>query len=352
MTSPYDVLQDPRARAQYDDLRRKTSNRDQNPAPRSPKWIMRSWISAVCVALAVLLTFALNSESISSRVRWSRNIQENASHVGGALGRAEQVNTEVVTQPPAVRPVRGEAPTPVHLTTQENDCNGGSIGVARGNTMQYVSPYVGAVNLWSWKPGKGYVKGALITPFTNVAVLARIPETQLAEVCLAAGTTAYIDSRHLLLGGADVARRGYCVFADGPRARNNELLRRSGFGPHQITINNLSATPAVAVMRSVAGKVTVAIYVGAQSSGSITNFPSGTYRLEFSFGKTWSRKCGQFLDDRRNQRFPDYDVFTTERSEDASGIYEHFRQAEYTISPVTNGNVRPIGMPDDEFSLE
>ena len=348
----YDILQNSETRAQYDGLRRAISNKADTPVIKARRWGLEISLGAAVVTLAIVLIVSLNSNPIFPQLQRIQMIQEGASRTGGTSGNVGQANTDVTVQPPTVRTQRGETPAPTYMTTQENACERISSGATRGSTMQYVSPDVGSVNRWYWQPGKGWIKGSLIAPFTNVSVLAHVPETQLVEVCLTTGIKTYIYSHHLLLGGADVARRGYCVFADGSRVKNNEFLRRSGLGPHQITIRNLGTTPAVAVMRALTGQVSVALYVDAQSTGFIPNFPSGTYRLEFSSGRIWSRKCGQFFDDRRNQRFPEYDQFTAERTEDASGTYEHYRQAEYTITPVPNGNVRPIGLSDNEFSLD
>jgi hypothetical protein len=117
-------------------------------------------------------------------------------------------------------------------------------------------------------------------------------------------------------------------------------LRQLGLGLNQIIITNGGDDDAVASFRDVGGTVAMAVFVTANSTATIFDFPDGRYRLEFAFGREWSRPCHLFLRDNQTQMFPKYESFTA-----SSGS---FFQAEYTIPPVPGGKAA-VPLDADEF---
>jgi len=86
----------------------------------------------------------------------------------------------------------------------------------------------------------------------------------------------------------------------------------------------------------------MSFFVAANSAAAVSDFPDGSYRLEFATGRGWSRPCNLFVQDMVAQQFPDFDDFTSTQLK--------YRVAEYTITPVVNGNVRPVSMDVDAFA--
>jgi hypothetical protein len=131
-----------------------------------------------------------------------------------------------------------------------------------------------------------------------------------------------------------------CHQQAGEPPKNNETLRQLGLGLNQIIITNGGDDDAVASFRDVGGTVAMSVFVTANSTATIFDFPDGRYRLEFAFGREWSRPCHLFLRDNQTQMFPKYESFTA-----SSGS---FFQAEYTIPPVPGGKAA-VPLDADEF---
>ena len=132
-----------------------------------------------------------------------------------------------------------------------------------------------------------------------------------------------------------------CQQQAGETPRNNETLRQLNSGLNQITVTNSADDDAVASFRGVGGMVAMSIFVAANSTATIFDFPDGRYRLEFSLGREWSWPCHFFLRGNQTQMFPKYDNFTA-----SSGS---FYQAKYTIPPVPGSNIAAIPLDADEF---
>ena len=132
-----------------------------------------------------------------------------------------------------------------------------------------------------------------------------------------------------------------CQQQAGEPPRNNETLRQSGLGLNQITIANSGDDDAVASFRSVGGTIAMSVFVAANSTATIFDFPDGKYRLEFAFGREWSRPCHFFLRGNQTQMLPKYESFTA-----SSGS---FYQTKYTIPPVPGGNIAAVPLDAEEF---
>jgi len=132
-----------------------------------------------------------------------------------------------------------------------------------------------------------------------------------------------------------------CQQQAGEPPRNNETLRQLGLGLNQITIANGGDDDAVASFRSVGGTIAMSVFVAANSTATIFDFPDGRYRLEFAFGREWSRPCHFFLRGNQTQMLPKYESFTA-----SSGS---FYQTKYTIPPVPGGNIAAVPLDAEEF---
>lgn len=216
----------------------------------------------------------------------------------------------------------------------------------------YVKPSESSVYTWTKDAKDEYVIGGALPPFTSVELISYLTSGSFAQIRLPFGQVVYVDGQHLTPGDAVAAEKAFCLYAPGQPMVNNEILTRHGVGPHNITILNAGSKPSIAVMRSDRGVVAISVFVAPYSSAYADYFPSGNYRLEFATGETWSRKCRKFVGERRMQRFPSYTDFVSTTSLVGDQMFEHSKEATFTITAVQNGTVYPVDMNEDEFSIE
>jgi hypothetical protein len=73
------------------------------------------------------------------------------------------------------------------------------------------------------------------------------------------------------------------------------------------------------------------MFVAANSNAFVSDFPDGRFRLQFATGRDWSSRSQTFGCDMAVQQFPDVEQFASTRTQ--------YKVAEYTITPVHDGNV-------------
>jgi hypothetical protein len=138
-----------------------------------------------------------------------------------------------------------------------------------------------------------------------------------------------------------VAQLATCARSGERAPFHGEVLKSTGRqGPHHVLIKNSGSLDAVVQFRQ--RTVQIQIYLSSGQSIATTSFPSGEYELEFMFGQNWSRSCNQFLINSYAQKFPEIQNFPS--------ITGQYMQAEYIITPVPSGNIRPEGISIDSFS--
>ena len=350
----YDVLSSPTARAAYD----RASQADKPPtAPKQPVSGKRTLFSGRLLVYPSILGF-IACIALLSVHREETNQQSSAEPSRALQSAAPLSQPSNGAQPPSLPglPISSAVARggPVRDQNSAKPALPGSSSPALGlgRATHYVKPSESSVYTWTKDAKGGYVIGGALPPFTSVELMSYLTSGSFAQIRLSFGQVVYVDSQYLTPGNAVAAEKAFCLYAPGQPMLNNEILTRRGFGPHNITISNAGSKPSIAVMRSDGGVVAVSVFVAPYSSAYVDRFPSGDYRLEFATGDVWSRKCLKFVGERRTQRFPNYTGFVSTTSMVGDQVFQHYKEATFTITPVQNGNVYPIDMNEDEFSIE
>jgi DnaJ domain len=208
--------------------------------------------------------------------------------------------------------------------------------------IRYVA--VPEVTAWSAQ-GSAYVRNGLLPQFSTVQVLGPAPDPKFVIVQTSDRHTVTVEAAALVPGTGAQAKSLWCSQQTQSPPMNNAMLTRTMSGRNQVTIKNLGNYDAVAKFRSPDKAVAIAFYVAAQSQAMIGDFPDGSFRLEFATGHDWSWRCKIFMRDMSAQRFPTFDDFIS--TETRAGV--RYRVAEYTITPVLDGNVRTDPLDVDAF---
>lgn len=197
--------------------------------------------------------------------------------------------------------------------------------------------YVAVSQTPAWVPsGNKYTWAETLPQYTTLSVIGRSADPKFVVVNAPDGRTLTVAASALLPGNGQQAKLRWCSGHLQNSPSNGEVLKRTLYGPNRVTIKNLGSTDAVAQFRSSDGSIAVSLFVAANSVATDSNFPNGSFRLEFATGYNWSRACNLFVNDMAVQRFPDYDTF---RSTPTTYHIE-----TYTITPIPNGNVEPVPM--------
>jgi len=350
----HDVLISPSARATYD----KISQAGKPPmAPKQPISKIKVFFSGHSLVYSAILGFIACIALLSmhqgetnqqSRVEPSRSLQNAASTRQPPNGAQ---HPSLPGLPIASAVAMGD---PVRSQDSSKPALAGSPSTtpSSGGATHYVKPSGSSTYTWTKDGKEGYLIGESLPPFTSVELIDYLTSSSFAQIRLSFGQIVYVDSQHLTPGDAVAAEKAFCLYAPDQPIVNNEFLTRHGLGPHNITISNTGSRPSVAVMRSSGGVIAVSVFVAPYSSAYIDRFPSGNYRLEFATGQVFSRKCRKFVGERRAQRFPNYTDFVSTTSMVGDQTCHHYKEATFTITPGPNGNVYPIDMNEDEFSIE
>jgi hypothetical protein len=202
--------------------------------------------------------------------------------------------------------------------------------------------YVAAAGTSAWmSAGNGYTNAGLLPKFTTIMVIGPSTDPKFIVGRIHDGQIVTVATSALAQGDGQQAKSIWCSQNIQNSPMNNEVFKRTSSGPNQVTIRNLGTSDAVAQFRNVDGMIALSLFVAANSAASVNDFPDGNFRLEFATGHEWSRPCNLFTQNMAVQRFPDFDAFISSRSE--------YQVANYTITPVVNGNIRPLPMDVDAF---
>ncbi len=203
--------------------------------------------------------------------------------------------------------------------------------------------YVSTTSTAAWVPAaSGYRRAGVLPEFTTLQVIGISTDPKFIVGRTYDGRTVTVAMSALTQGDGRQAKSRWCSERVQSPPTNNEVLNRRSSGPNQVTVRNLGSFDAVAQFRGTDGTVAVSLFIAANSTAIISDFPDGRYRLEFATGHGWSRPCNLFVQGMTAQRFPDFDDFISTRT--------MHRIAEYTITPVPNGNVHPVSMDVDAFA--
>lgn len=145
--------------------------------------------------------------------------------------------------------------------------------------------------------------------------------------------SGFVASRLLAFGSFDEARRQYCA---PDRPANGAVLQQSQRGPHTIRVT-AGPDDVLTKLKSTSGKTVVALYIRRGETASLDSVPEGTFRVLFASGGSYSRKCGEFLDDMAVQEDPNLAAFQT--TSDETSMYSSI--AEYRLVERADGNFRP-----------
>jgi curved DNA-binding protein CbpA len=217
--------------------------------------------------------------------------------------------------------------------------------------------YVSAPVATAWiENGGAFVNGGLLNRFTTVRMIRPASDPKFSIALLPDGRTAAIENSLLANGDGSKARLKWCSEQPQYPPFNNEILKQTLIGHNEVVVHNRGNSDAVVKFRTIGGSVVLSYFVAENSTATVRDFPDGTYTLEFATGSSWSRDCGLFINGMRIQRFPAPDTFTTtqdrEMVRDGVLLHTYHDSAEYTITPVTNGNVRAQTLDLEAFLRE
>jgi hypothetical protein len=203
--------------------------------------------------------------------------------------------------------------------------------------------YVATASTPAWIPsGSGYTQAGIMPEFTTIQVTGASTDPKFIVGRIPDGRTVTVATSALVQGDGRQAKSRWCSEHSQAPPSNNEILSRRFSGPNRVTVQNLGSSDAVAQFRHTDGAIAISFFVAANSTAVVSNFPDGRYRLEFATGREWSRSCNLFIQGMAAQRFPDFDDFASTTTT--------YRVAEYTITPVPDGNVRPVSIDMDAFA--
>jgi hypothetical protein len=191
----------------------------------------------------------------------------------------------------------------------------------------------------------GYVNGGSLPRFTTLQHVRIASDPKFVIGQTRDGRTVTVAAIALAAGDGLQARLRWCANQSGGSPYNNELFAQNQGGPNRITVNNFGDYDALAKFVDRRGSVILSFFVAAHSQAGVNNFPDGDYRLEFATGRQWSQICNIFTQDARAQTFPDFDRFMSERT--SEGV--SYNTADYTITPVPNGNVHAQSLDLESF---
>jgi len=229
--------------------------------------------------------------------------------------------------------------------------------IASSRSPSAYQKYVSAPAATAWiESGNAFVNGGLLNHFTTVRVLRPAADPKFSIALLPDGRTAAIENVLLENGDGSKARLKWCGEQPQFPLLNNEILKQTRFGRNEVVVHNRGNSDSVVKFRGIGSSVVLSLFVGSNSTATVRDFPDGTYSLEFATGSGWSRDCGLFVNGMRTQRFPTPDTFATtqgrELVRDGVLLHNYHDSAEYTITPIANGNVRTQALDLEAFLQE
>src|SRR5690242_17551173 len=212
----YEVLGDPRKRADYDRSARTTSTAPLRTAPEIEE-VPLLWPKFSDLPLALWSGFGTVFSLASGMAVYE--LTRPASH-------------EAVTE------IRPTAPAVAPLTTAKAEVT------TVGGATHYVLPGGGAAMVWRRDTTRdAFVPAGRVADFTSVQVLGILTNSGLVGIGLADGATGFVDPDRLAPGDQTTAHRAYCAYNAGAPPSNGEVLSRRGTGSGRLTIENRGSEP-------------------------------------------------------------------------------------------------------------
>ncbi len=209
-----------------------------------------------------------------------------------------------------------------------------------------------SATIWVSRDGQ-YVNSGYLPQYTTVAVLGPTSNPNFLTTLLPNGTSAILAADALAMGDGTAARLRLCHDPAADPLRNGAVLTRFRSGPNRVAVTNTGDDEVVVKFRDLDGVAIIAIFVAGRSQAAITDFPNGSYRVEFATGTLWSRKCGWFERGMYARRYPTVETFG-DRKEVAIRQGKHVTInppdfAEFTVPEDPDGLARPEPIDEDAF---
>jgi hypothetical protein len=177
-----------------------------------------------------------------------------------------------------------------------------------GTPNFYVVPAATPAVLWRFDlRDKRFVPLRELPAFSKVQAVRLVRQNGMLEVLVQDQANGYVDTSHLTPGGAEAARQAYCSYNAGTVPYDGELLGQSRFGSGRLSLDNRGVQPAVVKLRDRLGTVTVSVFLAPNGHADLQALPEGSYRTDVAVGELWSRACGSFAAGMRAWRI-DQDV--------------------------------------------
>ena len=192
--------------------------------------------------------------------------------------------------------------------------------------------------------GEGYIDGGVMPRFTTVRVLRTSSDSKFIVAETGDGRTITIAASALATGDGAQAKARWCDQQVQSPQLADRVMKRLESGPNQVTVKNLGGDDAVAQFRGADGRVALSLFVAQHSSTRVSDFPDGRFRLEFATGREWNSQCNTFRYGMRSRQFPGFDQFMSTGT--------RYKVAEYTITPVRDGNINAELLDSDVFSVD
>lgn len=144
-------------------------------------------------------------------------------------------------------------------------------------------------------PVEGSPVLALLDRFTSVQVLDAPELSEWTQVQTPAGVSGWVPIRALYAGSGALFKRDWCAANPGVLPQAGEVLVRRASGEHRLLIHNDGRNDAVVKLKTSTGNTVASYFVPATFHIGVAGIPDGTYRIEFSSGKQYSRACGVFV---------------------------------------------------------
>ena len=319
----YDVIGNPRTRADYDRTARRKALEEiepgeipalrPSPLPAAPIRNPR----AAAVPLAVWLV--LGSVLIVGVYQVVRHLMVLPPLPDRPMIRA---NAPIVAPAsPEAQRLFAYGPPPVRLA---------------GIPNFYIVPAAGATVVWRPDEARnGFVPAGQLPAFSSVQALRLLRQNGLVEIRINEHATAFIEASRLAPGDVTAAHTAYCAYNAGPAPGNGEVLRQTATGSGRLQLDNRTTQPAVVKLRDASGSVVVTTYLAPSEHVALEGLPDGRYRPDFAIGELWSRACQSFAAGMRAQRL--------------SGLYSLDALTPLSIPPDLPGEPPPADISDQAF---
>ena len=186
-----------------------------------------------------------------------------------------------------------------------------------------------------------------VRPFEDFNVLVGRGTEQYERVITIRGVVGYVRKGLITYGDGMADRTRKCFPFGQVHPSNGAVFLQARVGPHVLKATNGLSSDAVLKLRDIAGHSVMSFYIKSGSQATINNVPEGTFTIEFSTGREFSKECG-FLSDRTSSRFVDAGIFETK----IEGNYRYNSVIEITLNPVVGGTAKTLSLDDTVFDQD